>query len=62
VWLVSTEAEDDGEHGGEARVVLNLELESRFENFDPKSKPNLADDPWEVCGDKKQINCLRRGG
>jgi hypothetical protein len=49
MWPVSMKAEDNGEYGGEARVVLNLELEcrSRFKNFDPKSKPNPANDPWE---------------
>jgi hypothetical protein len=40
-------AEDNGEYGGEARVVLNLELEcrSRFKNFDPKSKPKFGGRP-----------------
>jgi hypothetical protein len=41
VKLVSMGAKDDGEHGKEACVVLNLEQKcrSRFEYFNPKSEP-----------------------
>jgi hypothetical protein len=50
--LVSTETKDNGNHDGEARVVLNLEeYRSRFENFDPRSEPNLTEDTVEEGGD-----------
>jgi hypothetical protein len=45
---MSVEAEDDNDHDGEARVVLNLEERtSRFENFDLRSKPNSTEDTVE---------------
>jgi hypothetical protein len=46
---VLTEAEDGGEHDGEARVVLNLaeECRSSFEKLDPSSYPNLAVDTMD---------------
>jgi hypothetical protein len=60
-WLVSVEAEDDNNHDGEEHVVLNLEEERRFrfENFDLRFEPNLAEktveNTVEEGGDPREL-------
>ncbi len=59
--LVSTKVEDDGKHNGKTCVVLNLEEERRFrfENFDLRFEPNLAEktveNTVEEGGDPREL-------
>jgi len=61
--LVSVEAEDDGNHGGEVRGMQRLAemRRSRFQIFDPKTLPKFAiniedvgDGRWFLCWYKKR--------
>lgn len=68
--LMAAAAESDGQHSEEERDTPKLELmcTSKFENFDPKTYTNPAENQWGLCcrdGEhkkrtRKQVKGLQR--